>query len=343
MGMPQGQALDREALLRRVGDMSQLAGITPVRLAEGPEEGTLALLVRTGGGLEYTVLPSRGMDIGAATLNGLPLAWISPAGFAHPAHYDPQGLGWLKTFGGGLLTTCGLSWMGAPGMDGDAALGLHGRASHLPARNVAWRAEWEGDVYALTATGVVTEAHLFGPHLRLTRTLRAELGKNAIHVQDRVENAGFEPQPLMLLYHINLGWPVVSEHSYLVLDSAEVEPRDEVAAAGLERHTRFEAPTPGFREQVYFHTLRVDPSGWATASIRNPEADLQVAISYRPDQLPHFVQWKMMGEGAYVCGLEPATARVLGRAAEREAGRLQMIAPGELREFEVRIAAGRQG
>ena len=338
-----GKEFSVQELLQKVGDISQIARVKPVRLIEGVEDGVLGFDFMTGSGLTFSVLASRGMDISAAHYKGKPLAWRSATGDAHPYTYEPEKFGWLRGFYGGLVTTCGYSTMGFPSEDDGQQLGLHGRASYTPAYHLAWGGEWHGEQYVLFAQGCLREAIVFGENLQLTRRIETQLGATWLRIHDVVKNLGYKRTPHMILYHINLGWPVVSEHSYLVLDSAEIEPRDEVAAAGLERHTRFEAPTPGFREQVYFHTLRVDPSGWATASIRNPEADLQVAISYRPDQLPHFVQWKMMGEGAYVCGLEPATARVLGRAAEREAGRLQMIAPGEVREFEVRIEASRQG
>ena len=44
---------------------------------------------------------------------GLPLAWRSPAGDVHPSYYEPEGFGWLRSFAGGLLTTCGLDQFGS--------------------------------------------------------------------------------------------------------------------------------------------------------------------------------------------------------------------------------------
>jgi hypothetical protein len=110
-----GRERTREALLARIGDLSQVAGVQVVEYADGNARGVRAAQVRTGGGLEFAVLLDRGMDIGPASYRGMPLAWISPAGFAHPAHFEPEGLGWLRTFGGGLLTGCGLTYLGAPG------------------------------------------------------------------------------------------------------------------------------------------------------------------------------------------------------------------------------------
>jgi hypothetical protein len=102
-----------------------------------------------------------------------------------------------------------------------------------------------------------------------------------------------------------------------------------------------EAPTPGFREKVYFHTVQPDASGLATAAVVNPSLDdgLAAYVRYRPDQLPYFVQWKNMAAGPYVIGLEPATALVMGRSTEREAGRLAMIEPGEVRRYSLELGA----
>ena len=48
---------------------------------------------------------------------GRPLAWRSPTGNIAPGLYEPQGIGWLRGFHGGLLTTCGLRNTGIPSDD----------------------------------------------------------------------------------------------------------------------------------------------------------------------------------------------------------------------------------
>jgi hypothetical protein len=45
----------------------------------------------------------------------------------------------------------------------------------------------------------------------------------------------------------------------------------------------------------------------------------------------------MMGQGVYVCGLEPGTNWVGGRAVERAAGRLRLIEPAETRRYRLEI------
>src|SRR5438132_1610483 len=153
--MPQlwGREWSREELVRRVGDLSQIAGVRLLELADGKERGVRAAEIKTGSGLSCTVLIDRGLDISTAEYNGKALAWRSMTQDAHPAFFEPEGLGWLRTFYGGLLVTCGMTYAGAPGEDQGQAYGLHGRVSHLPARNVYADAAWEGGRYRIWGRG----------------------------------------------------------------------------------------------------------------------------------------------------------------------------------------------
>src|SRR5690349_12268545 len=109
-----GRSWSRSELLERVGDVSQLGGARLVTFVEGPEAGVQAAEVRTGSGLNFTVLPGRGMDIGFAEYLGAPLCWRSPVGEVAAAFYEPSDYGWLRGFGGGLMVTCGLTTAGWP-------------------------------------------------------------------------------------------------------------------------------------------------------------------------------------------------------------------------------------
>lgn len=342
-----GRQYSRAELLQRVGRIEQVAGVEAFELADGSQRGVRALRLRTGGGLECTVLADRGLDIAGASYRGAALAWQSAAGAPAPAFYEPQGVGWVRGFHGGLLALGGLSWFGAAGEDEGRPLGLHGRASYLPATNVGYGLEWEGDEAEMWLGGTLREAALFDAKLRLERRLSARLGENTLTLVDRITNDGWEPTPYMLLYHCNFGFPLLSPESELLLAS-EAQPRDADAAAGLGEWRRFEPPTPGSREQVFYHTPRADGDGMARVALVNrgygggAGAGLGVWLRWHTAELPCLVQWKMMGQGDYVCGLEPATNWVGGRAEERAAGRLRTLAPGESRTvtLEIGVLAG---
>ncbi len=329
-------------LLKYVGDVSQLARVKPYRLVEGHEDQLLAVDVITGSGLEFTVLPGRGMDIGDARWNGRSLAWRSPTGDQHPAFYDPHGDGWLRSFAGGLLTTCGLTWMGAPCEDEGRSLGLHGRASHIPATNVSWHNLWDdGKNYALYVLGKMREALVFGENIELTRSIRTFYGENRIIIEDVVKNLGYVSTPHMILYHINIGYPVLSENARFVAPSKRVIPRDADAEVGKDQWREMQPPTLGYKAQVFFHEMEPDADGSVTASVVNPaNAENEpkgVFVRYFPKELPCFTQWKMMDYGTYVLGMEPGNAHVMGRDIERAEGRLQFLEPGEERRYHLEI------
>jgi hypothetical protein len=328
----------KSELLRRVGQMDQLAGIRLLEAGDGKARGCRMLDVWTGTGLRFQINAERALDISSCDFKGQPLAWRSPAGDVHPAFYEPQGLGWLRSFPGGLLATCGLDQFGSPSQADGAEFGLHGRISNSPASQVSYRAFWDGDEYKLEFTGEIWQAALFCENLVLRRKISTALGSNRIRIEDVVTNEGFQPAPHMLLYHFNLGFPLVSEQTRLQLQAEETLPRDTTAQSGLAEWDRFQAPTPGYSEQVFIHKPVTAENGLTTVELRNPHLGLGLRWTYQTAELPYLMEWKMMGEGAYVVGIEPANCNGLGgRAATRESSQLPMLAPGESRKYHMDV------
>ncbi len=325
----------RNELLARVGDISQVGGIKKVRLSDGMEDGVEAYDVRTGTGFTFTVLAGRGMGIGGAEFQGRPLAWRSATGDVAPQFYEAEGKGFLRGFGGGLLVTCGLTNVGSRVEENSALYPVHGRVHSIPAREVSYGGEWVGDDYVMTLVGKVREAAVFGETLELTRKITARLGESVITIEDTVENLGHEPADHMILYHINAGFPVLDAGARLLARSKTVTPRDPQAAEGLDDYAVFDAPTPGYREQVFYHDLESDDSGLVTvAAVKD---NFGFYVTYSKEELPVFVQWKQCGMGTYVMGMEPANCHVEGRQREREMGTLQSLEPGEARHYRLEI------
>ncbi len=340
----------RRELEAHTGRVDQVAGARRVLLAEGPGAGSEAVHVRTGAGLSLWIHPSRGMDIGLAEFLGTPLCWLSPAGDVHPAHFDPSGLGWLRTAAGGLLMTCGLRQVGSPCEDEGEQPGLHGRIHHTPAREVSVQTEWDEDEYVIRVRGVMEECRLFGENLRLTRTYRCHAGTNRLDIEDLVENIGFHPSPLMILYHFNLGFPLVSPEAQITFPSKQVVARDREVP--VEGYGEWQRPDARYTERVYYHeeletaVSRTWARPSARISVNNPafpfggsghNAPVRLGLSWTADTLPRLVQWKMPGAGAHVLGVEPANCHVEGRAEERRQGRLQILEPGESRSMRLAI------
>ena len=334
-----GKTYSRKQLLRRVGDISQIGGTRLVELLDGNLRGIRAVDFATGTGFQFSVLLDRGMDIGSASHCGKSLAWHSMPGTVHPAYHEPEGLGFLRTFGGGLLCTCGLTYAGAPCTDEGNDIGLHGRISHIPARQVSVDAEWDGDDYIFWAKGSMREASVFGPNVVLTRTVHSRLGENRLFIEDRIVNEGFQPAPLMVLYHINGGFPIVDKGAELISPTTTAEPYTDYAATIADSYATFTAPKPGVEEACYRHTKAPDPDGKITLALVNRKLGdgFGYYLQYKRTHLPHFTEWKMMGEGMYVVGTEPCIMPLASRAELREQGKLPFLAPGEERTIELEL------
>ncbi len=326
--------LGKTELRRRVGDMTQLAGAMPMEYTAGKAKGTAAIEVRNGSGLRFVVLPDRGMDIAFAEIDGVPFSYIGKTGVVSPAHYDEPDF--LRSFTAGMLTTCGLTYMGSPCVDEGEALGLHGRAGNIPAEDVSVFQDWvDDDHYEIRITGRLRESAVFGPDMVLTRTITTRMGENAIYIHDEIENRGFQPTPLMVLYHMNFGYPLVSADTVLETNCTGTRPRNEDAAGGMGKELEFSDPIHGYAEQVFFR----DAVGASYATLRNPALGLGVRIDFDGAQLPYLVEWKMMGEQEYVVGVEPGTYTPDSRAVARQRGELLFLQPQEKRVHELKVSA----
>ncbi|WP_308638044.1 aldose 1-epimerase family protein [Paenibacillus silvisoli] len=340
-----GRHYTRREIEARVGRIEQVGGIRKMMLTEGNEAGSTVLQVRTGAGLTFDVMPEKGLDISSASFGAGSLSWQSMNGDAHPAYYDDQGLGWLRTASGGLFMTCGLISAGSPSQVDGRAYGLHGRAHHTPARQVVAEAWWEGDEYELRIAGIIEETSMFGGHLRMRREIRCRLGENRVTIRDVVENAGFQPCPHMMLYHVNFGYPLLSEQSRILFpEGGKVVPRE--ADLPVEGYDRWDAPDADYLERVYYHELPSSSGdGRAEVNIHQPafpiaaghEQPVDVRLSWKTDTLPKLVQWKMPGAGMHALGIEPSNCDVEGMDVERQRGSLVMLAPGASVTYEMEL------
>jgi hypothetical protein len=341
-----GRRWGRGELLRRVGRLGQVAGVRLVELGDAAERGVRALEFRTGTGFAFEVLVDRAFDVGRAEHAGRPLAWSSAVGFAGPWFYESRNLGFFRTWGGGLLTTCGIDhtlfmatdtaeqYHYPPKQTEDFP--LHGRVSNRPARLAGYGERWEGDECVLWAEGETLQASVFGENLLLRRRLEARVGESRLTIHDEVENVGFDRTPHMLLYHVNVGFPVVDAGSELLAPATGVEPRGDHLVEG---YRVLDPPAAGFVEQVFEHELAAEHDGRVPVAVVNRGLGLGAYEVFDRNQLPHHFVWRMLGEGTYVVGIEPCTNRIAGRLDARARGELIELHPGEKRVYDLELGA----
>jgi hypothetical protein len=327
----------KEEILRRVGSISQIASIKSCELTSGRENGVKTFDISTGSGFDFTILESKCLDIYKASYKGVNLSFASKAGLVSPEFHNPHGVEFLRNFQGGLLYTCGLRNAGPACKDDGEDLSLHGRINHAPAENIRTFSGWEDNTYVMKVAGEMRESALFNENLVLRREISTELGAKSLKIKDEVENLGFREEPLMLLYHINLGYPLLDEGAEFVVPALKTVPRDAAAAPGIDEFMNICSPVDNYNEQVFYHEMASDSEGNTMAALINKSLNIGLYVKYNSRQLPKLVQWKSMSPGDYALGIEPANCYPEGRVKEKERGTLHKIGSMEKRHFELEI------
>ncbi|MBU2976546.1 aldose 1-epimerase family protein [Zobellia sp. B3R18] len=328
----------------KIGNTAQVGGIETSVLDNGLGRGTRIAWVNTGTGLRYKVIIDRGMDISDAFYKEYSLAWLSKTGVVPPERFSDKGMGWIRNFGGGLLTTCGLSHVGGPEEDEHGVRGLHGLISNTPAEIISIvQPDPIAGKMEMSITGIVREAQVFGPVLELKRTISGKLGQAKIHVHDEVLNRGNQTAPHMLLYHVNFGWPLVDEGTDLLWKGNWESPTPDSERKMFKDEVNFrKCPEPleahsGTGEDVAFIDAEADTEGSCHCGIYNKKLNLAVSLRFPKKQLPWLINWQHWGKNEYVTALEPATNPPVGQRKAREDSTLILLEPNESRSYSLEL------
>ncbi|MEM7534115.1 MAG: aldose 1-epimerase family protein [Chloroflexota bacterium] len=335
-----GETYTKRQLLDHVGDISQVANIRRAELTEGNERGAGLVEVYNASGLCFSVLPGRALDIASAHYKGIPLAYRSNTGDVGPSFYEPQGFGWMRGFFGGLVTSCGMTFVGHPEVDPEEEgeeLGLHGRLAHLPAKGVLAEGNWDGDDYVMQVRGKMREAVSGGLNLEMRREITTVLGEKCLRIHDRVENLGVTTSPLMIVYHTNPGFPVLNAGSRLLLKSKKSIEWLENSEVGPNDYAIAQGPQDEEHDNVFVHYPVADDEGNVHVGLVNDALEFGLYWKFSLAEIPILNHWQHFHRGNYVTGIEPGNVSVLGRAWNRQHGTIQYIQPDEVREFHLEI------
>ena len=220
-------------------------------------------------------------------------------------------------------------------------LGIHGRIANLPAYNLSWGAGWENDEYTIWVEGTLHETAVFGENLTLKRRIWTRLNEPRLWIEDQVENHGFNPRRTCSCSTSTWAfrWSArLPAWSFPSMSPCRVTSRRawvwNAAASSTTRSTVT-------RSRSFITSCKPDNQGQVELRLVNPafngQAGLGVSLRFAQAEYPVFVEWKMMGEGIYVIGLEPANCHVEGRTKERQRGTLVMLQPGEVRTYRLEI------
>jgi hypothetical protein len=317
-----------------LGHESQLYGIEEHRLIGGKGDGMRLFQIHNGKGLDLTVSPDRNGDITRLRYKGMNMSYLSPSGYVAPAYYDSVGTNWLSSFTAGFLTTCGLNNVGTPNTDQGEVLPLHGSIANLPADYSYWAIEESENGTCLVVHSETKDETLFGRKLRLSREIKVSTDQNEFCIRDTIVNTGDKIEPYEILYHMNMGYPLLDEDSVIEIPSVEVRPRNDRAAKEIARWMHMQKPTAGYEECCYYHKFE-DKTG--RAKIYQPKLGCSLEITFDAEKLDGFVEWKMMGVRDYVLGLECGNCYPDGRDVMRKEGMLKFLSPGQSQAYEVHI------
>ncbi len=311
------------------------------RLRGGIREG-VELIDIVCGSLRFSIVPTRGMGIWKAHWVNVEFGWQSPiAGPVNPSlvpMFDPSGLGWLDGFDE-LLARCGLHSNGAPEFDdaGRLKYPLHGRIANIPAQRV--EISIDEPQSTIEIRGIVLESRFHFQKLELTTTYRCQLGVPKISIHDEIRNRSANTSTFQLLYHVNLGPPLLDPGAKIVAPIREIAPRDIIAANAIDSWDTCAPPTTDSPEQVFFMRLLADQNHQTSTLLHNSAADIGILLAFDVRQLPCFSLWKN-AEGlldGYVVGLEPATNYPNVRSFEEKRGRVVQLAAEESYEIQVEL------
>ena len=187
----------------------------------------------------------------------------------------------------------------------------------------------DGDEVRLVISGEMREAELFGENLVLRRKIESVLGENSITVTDEIENQAFRPEPLMLLYHCNMGYPFLDESCRLYVPSVKVTGREEFSEEHVDGWDRIDSPKDNEPEYVFIHEMKTDENLDTMVLVANHEQNIGLVIEFNQKNLPYFMEWKSMASGDYVLGLEPSNSSVYGKPYHVEHDSVHYLQPFE--------------
>lgn len=315
-----------------IGNPLQIKGAEQYILQNGKGNGMKFLYVRNGLGLEAWISLDRAGDVSRVNFKDDNMGYFAPCGYVAPQYYDGAGTGFLKSFTAGFYTTCGLTAVGSPCVDDGEELPLHGTVSHIPAELYAIEETSEG----LTVKLIVRDSALFGRKLVMNRIYSFSYTENTFTVNDTVTNESDIESPYMILYHCNMGYPLLSENSILKIPNTGITARNDHAKKYISAALETEKPQSQYEECCYYYDVK-ELNGLAKVGIYNGDIRKGIVMIYDKINLPCFTEWKMMGKSDYVLGLEPGNCYPDGRDVLRKNETLKLLQPDESKTTSVRF------
>ena len=293
----------------KINHLSLICSVKKLTYSSGKAKGLEVYLVNNGV-LQFEVLVDKGLDLGQLYHKGTNVSCSSANGLcSFNGEFD-------DVFNVGMLYTCGLDTFGG------RAMPIHGKFHNIPAEITTCKCDENGVIIV----GEIYQTSLFGDKLKVERTIKTKINSNEVEISDKIINLGYTDAKYCVLYHTNIGYPMLDEGVKIIAPIIETVPRNDYCKKYQDSCLQIEDAENGKEEYVYFHKVEK-----GEVKVVNEKLNKQVIVSYDNQKLPYFIEWKSMMSGAYALGIEPATATL------DDEFELKNISPNESVEMGIKI------
>ncbi|MBE6713585.1 MAG: DUF4432 family protein [Ruminococcaceae bacterium] len=273
----------------KISNLAQVASLRRYTVTSGKEQG-LDIIDCDNGKLRFLLNVSKACDVMQLYDKGQNMSFISKNGFMK------RELPFAKRFEGGMLYTCGLDSVGER-----EGFEEHGSLHNTPVQIL--RAEC--DDTQIVVESLLSDTEVFGKNLVLRRTITSRTGSDSVSVIDRLTNCGYRDENYCLLYHVNLGYPLIDDGARIVAETLSCQPRTQWAEKNIDTAFELSEAVPEMEETCYYLTVKKPE-----VSLVNEKIGKKFTVSYSADTLPNFLVWKSLASGDYAVGLEPCTTKL---------------------------------
>ena len=263
----------------KVNTLSQIASLRRYTITEGSAKG-LDFIDIDNGNIRFLLNVSKALDITQLYHKGVNMSFLSKNALTG------RELDFPNRFEGGMLYTCGFDNFG--GRDGYET---HGTFHNTPAEIV--RAECNDEEIVVEAN--IRNAELFGKNLLIRRKITTKIGSDTVNLCDQLINESYRDEEYCVLYHFNVGYPMLDNGGKVIADIEEIKPRNAWAEENISTALLIEEDVPNKEETCYFIKLKEPKVAYV-----NEKLNRELSISYSNDTLPCFTLWKSMASGDYV-------------------------------------------
>ena len=279
----------------KINNLEQICSVKRLKYLSGRAKDIEILLVNNGK-LTVELLVDKCLDIGGLYHEGTNISFLTAGGLnSAEKEFDAN-------FNGGFLYTCGLDTIGG------RAMPIHGRIHNIPAETIKTEVTENG----VEIVGVIKQSSLFGEKLTLKRTFKTAVNSNEFEVSDEIINDGYLDSEYCIMYHTNIGYPMLDSGVTVTAPIKSTVARNDYAKKVMDSCLVMDEPKADNEETVYFHTVEK-----GDITIINKKLNKSINISYDEKALPYFIEWKSMVSGAYALGIEPATTTLDGDFAKK--------------------------